>query len=188
MTADLKVNFVCFGEKNDQHLALVPMSRCRYTINFIFMFGFHFSSFTFRDSLNNVLDLDPGSSGSAKGLYPMVYKCKKCRRTLATSHNLMPHVEGEEANWKDPKWSLPAEEILEGASDLGLKLCSGSLFINPIEWMKAEIKQNLSGNHCNLSLSHCYPWTLLLGHSLPMATIYNSHLIPETYITYFLDL
>ena len=84
--------------------------------------------------MSNVLDLDPGSSGSAKGLYPMVYKCKKCRRTLATSHNLMPHVEGEDPNWRDPKWSLPSDEILEGASDLGLKLCSGSLFINPIEW------------------------------------------------------
>lgn len=40
-----------------------------------------------------------------------VYKCKRCRRTLATSHNLLPHVYGETPDWRDQKWSLPAEEV-----------------------------------------------------------------------------
>ena len=42
-----------------------------------------------------------------------VYKCKRCRRTLATSHNLLPHVSGEKPEWRDQKWSLPAEEVRE---------------------------------------------------------------------------
>lgn len=99
----------------------------------------------FRDSLENVLDEDPGERGSARGQYSQLYKCKKCRRTLATSHNVIPHVIGESPDWADGKWSLPAEEVFEGASDIGLELCSQSVFINPIRWMQSEIKQNLSG-------------------------------------------
>ncbi|TRY68328.1 hypothetical protein TCAL_03807 [Tigriopus californicus] len=99
----------------------------------------------FRDSLENVLDEDPGERGSARGHYSQLYKCKKCRRTLATSHNVIPHVIGESPDWANGKWSLPAEEVFEGASDIGLELCSQSVFINPIRWMQSEIKQNLSG-------------------------------------------
>ncbi len=108
----------------------------------------------FRDSLQNVLDEDAGgevpldplsSAGSAKGNFSQTYKCKRCRRLLATSHNLMPHVPKEVPVWTDSKWSLPAEEVFEGASDLGLELCSQSLFVNPIRWMQAEIKQTLTG-------------------------------------------
>ena len=108
----------------------------------------------FRDSLDNVLDEDAGgdtpldplsSAGSARGQFSQTYKCKRCRRLLATSHNMIPHVTKEVPSWYDPKWSLPAEEVFEGASDLGLELCPQSLFINPIRWMQAEIKQNLSG-------------------------------------------
>jgi dual specificity phosphatase 12 len=74
-----------------------------------------------------------------------VFKCKRCRRTLATSHNLLPHVRGERPQWTDSKWSLPAEEVLEGASDLGLDLCSQSVFISPVRWMQAEVRQSLAG-------------------------------------------
>ncbi len=35
--------------------------------------------------------------------------------------------------------------MFEGASDLGLSLCSQSVFVNPISWMRAEVKQSLSG-------------------------------------------
>eukprot|EP00095_Tigriopus_kingsejongensis_P000103 snap_masked-scaffold1424_size42081-processed-gene-0.5 protein:Tk00103 transcript:snap_masked-scaffold1424_size42081-processed-gene-0.5-mRNA-1 annotation:"dual specificity protein phosphatase 12-like" len=115
----------------------------------------------FRDSLDNVLDEDPGERGSAKGHYSQLYKCKKCRRTLATSHNVIPHVIGEAPDWADSKWSLPAEEVFEGASDLGLELCSQSVFINPIRWMQNEIKQNLSGRlycpNCQAKVGH-YTW------------------------------
>ena len=118
----------------------------------------------FRDSLDGVIDDDPGdgastssSSGSAgsggtgggigSGVgHTLLYKCRRCRRTLATSHNLVPHVRGEAPDWRDPKWSLPAEEVLEGAADLGLDLCHPrSVFICPVGWMRAEVRQTLSG-------------------------------------------
>lgn len=83
----------------------------------------------FRDTLDSLLDDDPGCnegnsaksqysstksvSGHSGTFYSLVYKCKRCRRTLATSHNLMPHVAGETPEWRDEKWSLPAEEVRE---------------------------------------------------------------------------
>ena len=91
----------------------------------------------FRDTLDAVIDPDPngglpGSAASAlasayKGKYPLVYKCKKCRRTLATAFNLLPHIQDESPIWTASKWSLPTEEILEAASENGLKLCSGKI-------------------------------------------------------------
>lgn len=90
----------------------------------------------FRDTLESVIDPDPsgglpGSAASAmasasKGRYPLVYKCKKCRRTLATAFNLLPHIQDESPNWTASKWSLPAEDVLEAASENGLRLCSGN--------------------------------------------------------------
>ena len=100
----------------------------------------------FRDTLDNVLDQDPGENHSSKSKnYSMLFKCKRCRRTLATSHNLMPHVRSEPPVWNDAKWSLPAEEVLEGTSDLGLELCNQTVFINPIRWMQNEVKQSIWG-------------------------------------------
>ncbi len=99
----------------------------------------------FRDSLDYILDDDPGEVPGGSAKCSQVYKCKSCRRTLATSHNLSPHESGETPRWTEPKWSLPAEEVLEGASDLGLRLCTRSVFINPVAWMRTEIKQSLGG-------------------------------------------
>ena len=89
-----------------------------------------------KDLLDTVIDPDPtgglpGSAASAaaaaaKSRYPMVYKCKKCRRTLATAFNLLPHVTDESPVWTASKWSMPAEDVLEAASENGLKLCSGN--------------------------------------------------------------
>ena len=84
-------------------------------------------------------------SFTISGRYPLVYKCKKCRRTLATAFNLMPHSPNETPVWTASKWSLPAEDVLEAAAEKGLSLCSASVFINPVRWMEPEIRQNLSG-------------------------------------------
>ena len=93
----------------------------------------------FRDTLDAVIDPDPngglpGSAASAlastfKGKYPLVYKCKKCRRTLATAFNLLPHVQDESPIWTASKWSLPTDDVLEAAAENGLKLCSGNNFV-----------------------------------------------------------
>ena len=127
----------------------------------------------FRDILDSVIDPDPtgglpGSAASmaaaaAKSRYPMVYKCKKCRRTLATAFNLLPHVQDESPVWPASKWSLPAEDVLEAASEAGLQLCSASVFINPVRWMEPEIRQNLTGRlycpNCQTRVGQ-YSWIL----------------------------
>ena len=97
------------------------------------------------------------------GRYPMVYKCKKCRRTLATAFNLMPHLPHETPFWTASKWSLVAEDILEAAAEKELQLCSASLFINPVRWMEPEIRQNLSGRlycpNCQTRVGQ-YSWVM----------------------------
>ena len=129
----------------------------------------------FRDSLDKVLDVDPagGLPGSAeaaaaaasKSRYPMTYKCKKCRRTLATAFNMLPHIRGESPNWMDEKWArLNEEDVLDDASSpAGLDLCSQSVFIAPVGWMENEIKQNLSGRlycpNCQVRVGN-YSWIL----------------------------
>ena len=128
----------------------------------------------YRDILDTVIDPDPagglpGSAASAiaaaaKGRYPMVYKCKKCRRTLATAFNLMPHVQNETPQWHASKWSLPAHDVLEAAADSGLILCSASVFINPVRWMEPEIRQNLSGRlYCPNCQSRVGQYSWVIG-------------------------
>jgi len=100
----------------------------------------------FRDDLDCLLDADPAEEdASIRKNASQAYKCKRCRRTLATSSSLMPHVVREEPDWTDPKWSLPREEILEGAADCGLDLCPRSLFVNPTTWMREEVRAKLGG-------------------------------------------
>jgi dual specificity phosphatase 12 len=129
----------------------------------------------FRDSLDKVIDLDPagGLPGSAeaaaaaasKSRYPMIYKCKKCRRTLATAFNMLPHVRGESPNWMDEKWArLSEEDVIDDASSpAGLDLCAQSVFVTPVGWMENEIKQNLSGRlycpNCQARVGN-YSWVL----------------------------
>ncbi len=129
----------------------------------------------FRDSLDKVLDVDPagGLPGSAeaaeaaaaKSRYPMIYKCRKCRRTLATAFNMLPHVRGESPNWTDEKWArLSEEDVLDDISNpAGLELCSQSVFITPVGWMENEIKHNLSGRlycpNCQVRVGN-YSWVM----------------------------
>ena len=129
----------------------------------------------FRDSLDKVLDVDPAgglpgsaeaaASAASKSRYPMIYKCKKCRRTLATAFNMLPHVRGESPNWMDEKWArLNEEDVLDDASSpAGLNLCNQSVFVAPVGWMEHEIKQNLSGRlycpNCQVRVGN-YSWIL----------------------------
>ena len=54
-------------------------------------------------------------------------------------------------------------QVFEGASDLGLNLCSQSVFLNPIAWMRAEVKQTLAGRlycpNCQARVGH-YSWVV----------------------------
>ena len=49
-----------------------------------------------RETVNSVVDTDPGAEGQGRGYRnsAVIYKCKQCRRVLATCDNLIPHISG----------------------------------------------------------------------------------------------
>ncbi|ODM91541.1 Dual specificity protein phosphatase 12, partial [Orchesella cincta] len=70
---------------------------------------------------------------------PVVYRCKKCRRILASGSNLLLHNEG-----KTPRWP----EFLVEQDEATTSLCTQMHFIEPIVWMR-EAAHNLQGKlHC----------------------------------------
>ncbi|CAL8080718.1 unnamed protein product [Orchesella dallaii] len=70
---------------------------------------------------------------------PVVYRCKKCRRILASGSNLLLHNEG-----KTPRWPAFLSEPEEGTTSF----CTQMHFIEPIVWMR-EAGHNLQGKlHC----------------------------------------
>ena len=52
-----------------------------------------------RDALLPVLGPPEERAGRSASI---LYKCKQCRRSLATSNNLFPHVAGENPYWYTP--------------------------------------------------------------------------------------
>ncbi|QQP52045.1 Dual specificity protein phosphatase 12, partial [Caligus rogercresseyi] len=95
----------------------------------------------FRDSLNSILD--PLLMGG-DALPSVIYKCKSCRITLASSLHLLPHLVDESPSWTDSSWSAHSQDEL--ASSFLYRSCSASVFINPIKWMEADIKNKLCGS------------------------------------------
>jgi len=77
---------------------------------------------------------------------PRVYRCRKCRRIVASASNILPHVKGEKASWKDPKWSADLS---------GLNLCSDMYFMEPVAWIPS-VSQSQDGKiicpKCNCKL------------------------------------
>lgn len=70
---------------------------------------------------------------------PVVYRCKKCRRIVASGSNLLLHKEG-----KTPRWT----ENLHDKEESTLAVCTQMYFIEPIIWMK-EVGHSLQGKlHC----------------------------------------
>ena len=74
--------------------------------------------------------LEPEPTNSRKS--SIVYKCKACRRVLATCHNLIPHQAGH-------------------CSQSGSH-CSQSVSITPMAWMEESLQRSLAGK---LFCPHC---------------------------------
>ncbi|CAG7828113.1 unnamed protein product [Allacma fusca] len=72
---------------------------------------------------------------------PVVYRCKKCRRVLASASNLLTHREKKSPLWFDFQGE-------EDASEMGSPICAQMFFIEPITWM-SNVAQSLQGKlHC----------------------------------------
>ena len=104
-----------------------------------------------RETVSSVIDPDP-ELGKCRGA-AVIYKCKECRRTLATCENILPHQPGQ-----SPYWYSRLDRSRQ-------QFCSQSVSINPISWMEDSIRSSLSGKlmcpQCNTKLGS-YSW--ILGH------------------------
>ncbi|CAH0392653.1 unnamed protein product [Bemisia tabaci] len=58
---------------------------------------------------------------------PLVYKCRKCRRIVASISNILPHSPSEKPSWKNVKWSGDLSNVDQ---------CSQIHFIEPLNWIE----------------------------------------------------
>ncbi|XP_067009394.2 dual specificity protein phosphatase MPK-4 [Anabrus simplex] len=90
---------------------------------------------------------------------PLVYRCRKCRRILASASNLLPHVKKEKPSWVDDKWTKEDHSTLA--------LCSETYFVEPIVWMTC-VTNNLQGKlHCPKCNSKLGSFSWIMGCQCP---------------------
>ncbi|KAL0275981.1 UNVERIFIED_CONTAM: hypothetical protein PYX00_003670 [Menopon gallinae] len=86
---------------------------------------------------------------------PRVYRCKKCRKIVATASNIIPHISKQKYSWRDKRYS---EEI--DAKDF----CDKIYFVEPLAWMQTVSIQLEGKLYCpNVNCKHklgSYSWTM----------------------------
>ncbi|KAL1138813.1 hypothetical protein AAG570_008875 [Ranatra chinensis] len=70
---------------------------------------------------------------------PLVYRCCKCRRIVASASNLLPHVAGQEPSWKSSSYCLSLE-----SNDI----CNQTYFVEPLAWMKTASQAEQGKLYC----------------------------------------
>ncbi|KZC09747.1 PREDICTED: dual specificity protein phosphatase 12 [Dufourea novaeangliae] len=84
---------------------------------------------------------------------PTVYRCKKCRRIVASVSNILPHVPKEKQIWRHistkrtSKQSKPVHEPLDlqkKDENQPVEFCTKILFVEPMAWMP-DITHNVEG-------------------------------------------
>ncbi|XP_023720741.1 dual specificity protein phosphatase MPK-4 isoform X1 [Cryptotermes secundus] len=90
---------------------------------------------------------------------PLVYRCRKCRRIVASASNLLPHIPKERPSWTDKKWSTEDREAM--------MLCSETYFVEPLAWM-SSVTQSLQGKiHCPKCKSKLGSFSWIMGCQCP---------------------
>ena len=87
-----------------------------------------------KEVLKSLLEADPGQRGRQTRQCWMIYKCKACRRVLATCDNLVPHQPGHSPTWWSPGSPRAAETC-----------CTKTVSITPMSWMEATLQCGLAG-------------------------------------------
>lgn len=84
---------------------------------------------------------------------PTVYRCKKCRRIVASASNILPHVPREKQIWrhisskrssKQSKVSRDPVEPSKKEEQQPIEFCTKILFVEPLAWMP-DIIHNVEG-------------------------------------------
>ncbi|XP_054273104.1 dual specificity protein phosphatase MPK-4 [Macrosteles quadrilineatus] len=89
---------------------------------------------------------------------PLVYRCCRCRRIIASAANLMPHVPGERPSWKDPTWPQRVREQ---------KICSATHFVEPLAWMKTVLNSEQGKLHCPKCNNKLGSFSWIMGCQCP---------------------
>lgn len=97
---------------------------------------------------------------------PTVYRCKKCRRIVASASNILPHAPHEKQIWrhisvKNPKDVENCDKlVLKREEPTRVELCDKIYFVEPLAWMP-DITHTVEGKlncpKCNTKLGS-YSW------------------------------
>ncbi|KAK7792218.1 hypothetical protein R5R35_007476 [Gryllus longicercus] len=85
---------------------------------------------------------------------PLVYRCRRCRRVLASASNVLPHMPKEKPLWTDERWGRPDYTDLE--------LCRDTYFVEPLAWMQSvttSLQGKISCPKCNTKLGS-FSWIM----------------------------
>ena len=74
------------------------------------------------------------------------YKCRKCRKTLATNRNVFNHSSGTQLNFQTYQEPMQYE------------YCKNGIFLEPMEWMKCNAENKLNCDKCDSKLGS-FSWT-----------------------------
>ncbi|KOC65958.1 Dual specificity protein phosphatase 12 [Habropoda laboriosa] len=86
---------------------------------------------------------------------PTVYRCKKCRRIVASASNILPHMPKEKQIWRHISSKKTSKQSKSSHEPLGplernkeeqqpVEFCTKILFVEPLAWMP-DITHNVEG-------------------------------------------
>ncbi|GLV41145.1 MAPK Phosphatase 4 [Carabus blaptoides fortunei] len=97
---------------------------------------------------------------------PKVYRCKKCRRIVASESNVISHTERNKLYWNGKNRPDNKEET----SDTEKDVCVQTYFVEPIAWMK-NVTQTVQGKlHCPKCSSKLGSFSWIMGCQCPCGT------------------
>ncbi|XP_043605656.1 dual specificity protein phosphatase MPK-4 isoform X2 [Bombus pyrosoma] len=112
---------------------------------------------------------------------PTVYRCKKCRRIIASASNILPHMPNERQIWRHISTRKTSRELLEPLhkrEQQPAEFCTKILFVEPLAWMP-DITHNVEGKlncpKCNTKLGS-FSW--IAGSQCPC----GSKIAPAFYL------
>ncbi|XP_071560350.1 dual specificity protein phosphatase MPK-4 isoform X1 [Temnothorax nylanderi] len=116
---------------------------------------------------------------------PSVYRCKKCRRIVASASNILPHAPREKQIWRHIsvksvlKDGESYDKLIQRRDDsTRVELCDKIYFVEPLAWMP-DITHNVEGKlncpKCNTKLGS-YSW--IAGSQCPC----GSKIAPAFYL------
>ncbi|XP_052133667.1 dual specificity protein phosphatase MPK-4-like [Frankliniella occidentalis] len=110
---------------------------------------------------------------------PLVYRCRKCRRIVASASNILPHIPKENPKWTDPRlteltrrssgtFGGQPSQTPDGAGDCDkTTACRETYFVEPLSWM-AEVPHQQQGKlNCPKCATKLGSFSWIMGCQCP---------------------